>query len=113
MSQSVSCSAATARGMSPVRRAGRWPSRIRSSANLEFDVVIAWSRAPVWVTARPSPRRKDGWRQRVREARGRLRIETSGVVEKVLGDPSHAAAEDGQGVMRLCDGEAAFAEDGR
>src|SRR3984957_6450397 len=38
-----------------------------------------------------------------REGGGRLRLEVAGIVEEGLREPEKVAAEDVQGVMRLCD----------
>ena len=85
---------------------------MKSSANSNSASSSHRPRAPPWVTARAISatygRAAPSSLARLAAVSG---SRVSGVVEKILRETEHAAAEDVQGVMRLGDREATFAED--
>jgi hypothetical protein len=79
---------------------------------LELAVIIARPEgAPMGDRERHFRRIRKGGRELGGETGRGLRIGTRGIVEDTLGEPEHLAAEDVQGVVCLCDREAAFTED--
>ena len=77
---------------------------------LELAIVIARPEGtPVSDSERHLRRVREGGRELVGETDRGLRIGVRGIVEDSLGEPEHSAAEDVQGVVRLCNREVAFA----
>src|SRR5690349_13511322 len=72
---------------------------------LELEVVVAFAEGTVVGDGEGHLRDVgEGGAEFAGDGGGRLGVDVGGVVEKLLGEPEQAAAEDVQGVMCLCDG---------